>query len=142
MSPDMTRPTPQHEADPLLAALVLDGESVASEQLVHAGNRPLICTPRSILRNDADADDAVQIGFIPRAVEGLGAVETARSQDRAVGSATTAPSTASAHLRTGVGREIGAGIDDFFAVGVARFNRLVAAARRRPDLALPEPPPG
>ena len=52
------------EADHRIVARVLAGESSALEQLMRANNRRLFRTARSILRNDAEAEDAVQDGYI------------------------------------------------------------------------------
>ncbi len=215
------------EADRRIVAQVLAGEPMALEQLMRANNRRLFRTARSILRNDADAEDAVQDGYISayraldqfrgqsslstwltrivvnkalarlrgpdgaqpeathegeerpapladtpealairrelhrlieasidrlpegcravfmlRAIEGLSVTETALSLDQSEAAVKTALSRARAHLRAAIGREIGAGIDDFFAFDGARCDRLVAAVHLRLGLALPEPPPG
>ena len=215
------------EADRRIVAQVLAGEPMALEQLMRANNRRLFRTARSILRNDADAEDAVQDGYISayraldqfrgqsslstwltrivvnkalarlrgpdgssaesthegeerpapvadtpeamairkelrrliessidrlpegcravfmlRAIEGLSVAETALCLDQSEAAVKTALSRARAHLRASIGREIGAGIDDFFAFDGARCDRLVAAVHRRLGLALPEPPPG
>ena len=227
MSALMTETPTSLEADHQIVARVLAGESSALERLMRANNRRLFRTARSILRNDAEAEDAVQDGYISayralqqfrgqsslstwltrivvnqalarlrgnqqpsaeaqregeerpapladapeamairkelrrliessidqlpescravfmlRAVEGLSVAETAFSLDQSEGSVKTALSRARAHLRASIGREIGAGIDDFFAFDGARCDRLVAAVHRRLGLLLTEPPPG
>ena len=223
----MNPPATVAEADRRIVAQVLAGEPMALEQLMRANNRRLFRTARSILRNDAEAEDAVQDGYVSayralaqfrgqsslstwltrivvnkalarlrgnqrssgeaqredeerpapladtpeamairkdlrrliessidrlpescravfmlRAVEGLSVAETAISLDQSEGSVKTALSRARAHLRASIGREIGAGIDDFFAFDGARCDRLVTAVHRRLGLLLPEPPPG
>lgn len=225
-TPPATRP---READRALAASILAGEPGALERLMRANNRRLFRTARSILRDDADAEDAVQEGYVRafhalgryrgesslatwltrivanqalarlrarsragggqespgdapdrpapladapeamamraelrrlieravdrlpdgcrgvfmlRAVEGLDVAETAACLGMSEAAVKTALFRARHELRESIGRELGAGIDDFFAFDGHRCDRLVAAVHRRLGLALPGLPPG
>ncbi|MCB1908165.1 MAG: RNA polymerase sigma factor [Rhodocyclaceae bacterium] len=219
--------TAMRQHDRKLVAEVLAGTPDAFERLMRANNRRLFRTARSILRDDAEAEDAVQDGyirayhaidrfrgesslsswltrivvnealvrlrrraareagrpdagdigeqtapasetpeaiamrrqlgrlietsidrlpdacrtvFVLRTVEGLDVAETAHCLAISEGAVKTALSRARRRLREAIGREIGAGIDDFFAFDGARCDRLVASVHRR--LGLPLPPPG
>ena len=218
--------TELRQHDRLLVGEVLAGRPAAFERLMRANNRRLFRTARSILRDDAEAEDAVQDGYIRayhaldrfrgdaslaswltrivvnealtrlrrrasreaarsaedgtgepaapafdmpeaiamrrqlgrliersiddlpdgcrsvfmlRAVEGLDVAETALCLDMSEGAVKTALSRARHQLREAIGREIGAGIDDFFAFDGVRCDRLVAAVHRRLGLVLPPP---
>ncbi|MCB1954886.1 MAG: RNA polymerase sigma factor [Rhodocyclaceae bacterium] len=63
MNTTMPGTTPQ-PADQALVARVIAGEPAALEHLMRAHNRRLFRTARSILRDDAEAEDAVQDGYI------------------------------------------------------------------------------
>jgi len=226
----MSTPTSQAaqttESDQRLVASVLAGEPTALERLMRAHNRRLFRTARSILRDDAEAEDAVQDGYISayralgsfrgqsslatwltrivvnqalsrlrgrasaggdvaalgdraapasetpeaiamrrqlhrliessidhlpdgcravfmlREIEGLGVADTALSLGISEAAVKTALFRARQHLRDSIGREIGAGIDDFFAFDGARCDRLVASVHRRLGLPLEPPSPG
>ncbi len=214
------------EGDRRLVASVLAGEPMALERLMRANNRRLFRTARSILHDDAEAEDAVQDGYINayqalgsfrgqsslatwltrivvnqalsrlrgraaaggedaaatdrpapasetpeaiamrrqlhrliessidhlpdgcravfmlREIEGLGVADTALSLGISEAAVKTALFRARQHLRDTIGREIGAGIDDFFAFDGARCDRLVAAVHHRLGLPLELPSPG
>lgn len=59
-----TLTSPTHERDAELIAQVLHGRPGAFERLMRANNRRLFRTARGILRNDAEAEDAVQDSYI------------------------------------------------------------------------------
>ncbi|MCB1909435.1 MAG: RNA polymerase sigma factor [Rhodocyclaceae bacterium] len=221
--------TPATSTDHALVTQVLAGEPDALERLMRTHNRRLFRTARGILHDDAEAEDAVQDGYIRayralgsfrgesslatwltrivvnqalsrrrgrapagvcvaddaaaidrpapasespeavamrrqlhrliessidrlpdgcravfmlREVEGLGVAETALSLDLSQAAVKTALFRARQHLRESIGREIGAGIDDFFAFDGARCDRLVVAVHRRLGLPLRLASPG
>src|SRR5215207_3544584 len=55
---------PSHDDDAALVRRVLDGEPAAFEQLMRLHNRRLFRLARATLRNDADAEDAVQEAYL------------------------------------------------------------------------------
>lgn len=72
MNTTMPATTPR-QADRALVARVIAGEPDALEHLMRSHNRRLFRTARSILRDDAEAEDAVQDGYIQayRALSGF-----------------------------------------------------------------------
>ena len=57
-------PISQHTTDTELAALAARGEQAAFEAIMRRHNRLLFRTARSILKNDADAEDALQDAYL------------------------------------------------------------------------------
>ena len=66
-------PISQHTTDTELAALAARGEQAAFEAIMRRHNRLLFRTARSILKNDADAEDALQDAYLRawRALDGF-----------------------------------------------------------------------
>ncbi|AYH44811.1 RNA polymerase sigma factor [Azoarcus sp. DN11] len=60
----MTTATPTPESDTALVQGILAGNVFAFERLMRQNNRRLFRVARSILRDDAEAEDAVQDGYI------------------------------------------------------------------------------
>ena len=59
-----SKPDPKHAADPELAAMVAAGDQGAFEVLMRRHNRALYRTARSIVRDDAEAEDIVQESYL------------------------------------------------------------------------------
>ena len=78
-------PISQHTTDTELAALAARGEQAAFEAIMRRHNRLLFRTARSILKNDADAEDALQDAYLRawRALDGFRA-DAAFAQQKAV----------------------------------------------------------
>ena len=57
-------PSAQHTTDTELAARAARGEQAAFEAIMRRHNRLLFRTARSILKNDADAEDALQDAYL------------------------------------------------------------------------------
>ena len=71
MSQPLQRPDATHLADPELAAAVSAGEESAIRELLRRHNQRLFRTARAILRDDAEAEDAVQEAYM-KAIRAIG----------------------------------------------------------------------
>src|SRR5687768_9775903 len=68
---DMKAQLPERPADTELIAKILSGDMRAMEELMRTHNRMLYRTARAILRDDAEAEDAVQEAYL-QAYQALG----------------------------------------------------------------------
>ena len=59
-----SKPDPKHATDPELAAMVAGGDQGAFEVLMRRHNQALYRTARSIVRDDAEAEDIVQESYL------------------------------------------------------------------------------
>ncbi|MGX4643101.1 RNA polymerase sigma factor [Massilia sp. SYSU DXS3249] len=59
-----SKPDPRHASDPELAAMVAAGDAGAFEVLMRRHNQALYRTARSIVRDDAEAEDVVQESYL------------------------------------------------------------------------------
>src|SRR5436189_175265 len=132
-------------SDPALVSRAAAGDARAFEALMRRYNRMLFRTARAILRDDAEAEDALQEAYLQayrspgsyravfmlRAVEELSAEETATVLDLPPATVRTRLFRARSLLREALAQKIDVACEDAFSFAGERCDRVVASVLAR-----------